>query len=57
MSNKDDYTPQEAAERAGRVLERMLVTPHATQSPPKERKRGRPRKRVLKPRRPASSGA
>ena len=46
----DDYTPEEIAARMLRGLRRALATPHATQKP-KPKKRGRPRKRMLKPRR------
>lgn len=52
----DEYSPAEIAERMGRALERALDMPHQTQKP-KPKKRGRPRKRVLKPRRTPSSRA
>jgi hypothetical protein len=49
MKHEDEYTPDEIAARMLRGLKRALATPHRTQKP-KPRKRGRPRKRVLKPR-------
>jgi hypothetical protein len=48
--HQDDYTPDEIAARMVRGLKRALATPHTTQKP-KPKKRGRPRKRVLKSRR------
>jgi len=52
MSESDDqYSPQEIARRMDRVLRRALNTPHTTQRPLKQKKRGRPRKRKLMPRR------
>jgi len=55
MTNKltledDEYSPEEIAARMERALRRALATPHTTQKP-KPKKRGRPRKRALKPRR------
>ena len=47
--HEDEYSPDEIAERMLRGLKRALATPHTTQKP--KPKRGRPRKRVLKPRR------
>jgi hypothetical protein len=54
MSDDDQYTPEETARRMERGLRRALNMPPAPQRQPKERKRGRPRKRVLKPRRSKS---
>lgn len=48
--HEDEYPPDEIAARMERALRRALATPHTPQKPPKA-KRGRPRKRVLKPRR------
>jgi hypothetical protein len=55
MTNKltledDEYSPEEIAARMERALRRALATPHITQKP-KPKKRGRPRKRALRPRR------
>jgi hypothetical protein len=47
---QDEFPPDEIAARMLRALKRALATPHTPQRPPKA-KRGRPRKRVLKPRR------
>ena len=55
--HKDDYGPEEIAERMDKALRRAVNMPHVTQAAPKERKRSRPRKRVLKPRRATSSDA
>ena len=48
--HQDEYPPDEIGARMLRGLKRALDTPHQTQKP-KPKKRGRPRKRVLKPRR------
>jgi hypothetical protein len=45
----DQYSPEETAERFARNLRRLLNMPPSTQRPLKQRKRGRPRKRKLKP--------
>jgi hypothetical protein len=50
-SDGDEYSDAEIAERMGRALTRALNMPHKTQAPPKPRKPGRPRKRVLTSRR------
>jgi hypothetical protein len=50
---RDEFPPDVIAARMLRALRRAGSMPHTTQKPPKP-KRGRPRKRVLKPRR--SSG-
>jgi len=48
----DERTPEEIADLMGRALKRALTMPHKPQKPgPK--KRGRPRKRKLTPRRKA----
>ena len=50
MDEKDEqYSDEEIRERMARGLKRALSTPPKPQRPPKG-KRGRPRKRVLKPR-------
>jgi hypothetical protein len=47
----DQYSPEETAQRMDRILKRVLTTPHKIQRPLKQKKRGRPRKQKLTPRR------
>jgi hypothetical protein len=50
IDKSDQYSPEETAERFHRAVKRSLNMPHAAQRVSKLKKRGRPRKRKLTPR-------
>jgi hypothetical protein len=50
MSESDQYSPEEAAQRFERAIKRSFTMAHVPQKP-KKKKPGRPRKRRLTPRR------